>query len=314
MAFLKPVNSLKLKTVKGEIEIINTEYFILKEENGREPLIINKEGTQKIEDFFGVQTEIIGEGAILGSAYVKVRMTTLDGLKVERLGSANNKSLTNEIARAYAIEMAFKRACATAALEVLRKNYIGTEPLPLLYSSFDEFKTEDSLNQNMPVVEEEKLGTPIKKIDEIKETQVEKVDEVSAKTKDSDMVEADSSAVAENPFNEEIIDEKPIKTEEPLAEEKTDEKSVETEITGTTKPTKLTKLAEDDDRTISSTLGTFLIKSNKYRNGITLSDLAEKDINYLNWLVNGNNMKGRYKEYQENAQKFVKEANISLPA
>lgn len=264
MSFLRPANSLRLQTTKGEIEILNTEYFVLQDKNGRAPLVINKEGTQKIEDFFDVQTEIIGEGAILGNVYVKVRMTTPEGLKVERLGSANNKSLTNEIARAYAIEMSFKRACATAALEVLRKNYKGTEPLPLLYSSFDEFKTEDSINQNMPVLEQEKEEEPVEKA----ETSVAKPEETPAETK-----------------------------EEPVAETPQEEE-----------PT------EQKDGTIHSNLGSFVIKSNKYRNGITLQELAEKDKNYLNWLVNGENMKGRYQEYQENARKFVKEAGINLTA
>lgn len=274
LKFLKPANSLRLQTSKGEIELINTEYFVLQDKNGREPLVINKEGTQKIEDFFDAQTEIIGEGALLENIYVKVRMSTPEGLKVERLGSANNKSLTNEIARAYAVEMAFKRACATAALEVLRKNYTGSEPLPLLYSSFDEFKTEDSLNQNVPKVE-----TPV---------------ETPAKTEN----------IEENPFKE-----KPVVEEQPI-ENKTETSATEEKPADEKEPVK----TDSNDGTIASNLGSFLIKSNKYRNGITLAELAEKDKNYLTWLVNGDNMKGRYKDYQENARKYVKEAGINLTA
>jgi len=297
--FLKPANSLRLQTSKGEIEILNTEYFVLQDKNGREPLVINKEGTQKIEDFFEVQTEIIGEGAILDNVYVKVRMSTPEGLKVERIGSANHRSLSNEIARAYAVEMAFKRACATAALEILRKNYTGKEALPLLYSSFDEFKTEDSINQNVPVMNETSGNTA--NATETNETPV--ATETPAETKNSDMVEADGTAVEENPFAGNNAENK--------AEESSSEKPVEAEKSAEKKPT---ATEGNNDEVITSNLGSFIIKSNKYRNGITLAELAEKDINYLNWLVKGDNMRGRYQEYQETARKFVEEAGITLPA
>lgn len=284
--FVKPNSNLNLETTKGVIEITSSEHFILQDKNkGRTPLVINKEGVQKIEDFFEVQTEILGEGAILDNVYVKVRMTTPEGLKVERIGSANHRSLSNDIARAYAIEMAFKRACATAALEVLRKNYKGKEPLPLLYSSFDEFKTEDSVNQSIPVVEEKTPEVP------------------ATETKDSDMVEADATAVEENPFAENKS------VEENKAEQHTEEKPAEAEKIAEEKP-----VEGNNDGVIASDLGAFVIKSNKYRNGVTLQELANKDINYLNWLVKGDNMRGRYKEYQETARKFVEEAGIELPA
>ena len=284
--FVKPTKNLKFNTTKGEIEISSSEFFIFKDRGNREPLVINKEGTQKIEDFFDVCTEITGEGAILDNVYVKVRMTTPEGLKVERIGSANHRSLSNDIARAYAVEMAFKRACATAALEVLRKNYKGKEPLPLLYSSFDEFKTEDSVNQSIPVVEEKTPEVP------------------ATETKDSDMVEANATAVEKNPFKE-----KPVTKEQPI-EDETKAPATEENPADEKEPAEI----DNNDGTIASNLGSFLIKSNKYRNGITLAELAEKEINYLNWLVKGDNMKGRYKEYQENARKFVEETGINLPA
>lgn len=298
--FVKPNSNLNLETTKGVIEITSSEYFILQDKNkGRTPLVINKEGVQKIEDFFEVQTEILGEGAILDNVYVKVRMTTPEGLKVERIGSANHRSLSNDIARAYAVEMAFKRACATAALEVLRKNYTGKEALPLLYSSFDEFKTEDSINQNVPVVNETSGETS--KATETHNAPV--ATETPAETKNSDMVEANATAVEENPFAENKS------VEENKAEQHTEEKPAEAEKTAEEKP-----VEGNNDGVIASNLGAFVIKSNKYRNGVTLQELADKDINYLNWLVKGDNMKGRYKEYQEAAKKFVEEAGINLPA
>ena len=273
--FLKPEKKLILKTVNGPIEILNSEYFILEDEGGRKPLVINKEGIQKIEDFFLVKTEILREGAVLDNVYVTVRMTTPQGLQVERLGSANERNLTNAISRAYALEMAFKRACATAALEVLRKNYIGETPLPLLYSSFDEFQAEEGVNANVPEVENKSAEkkAPVAKQEEMQETPATPESSVN-------MTEVPG---AENPFKEE-------KKEESAPE------------------------SEPDDATIKSDLGTFVIKSNKYRNGITLAELAEKDINYLNWLVKSDNMRGRYQEYQETARKFVEEAGITFPA
>lgn len=282
--FLRPKNSLLLETTKGTIEIDANEYFELNDpKNGRNPLVINKAGIQKIEDIFDVTTEIIGEGALLGNIYVKVRMVTPHGFKVERLGSANERNLTNEIARAYALEMAFKRACATAALEILRRNYTGKEPLPLLYSSFDEFKTEESINENVAIEETPaKAETPVKN-----ETPTEVEVPVQA-TADSDFVE--TNATEANPFKE-----------QPKAEP---------EAKAETKPE--VKPEEPKNETITSNLGSFTIKSNKYRNGITLAELAEKDINYLNWLVNGDNMRGRYKEYQEKAREFVEQENIKL--
>lgn len=307
--FLRPNKDMVLKTTKGSIEITSSEYFILQDKNSRTPLVINKEGIQKIEDFFDVQTEIIGEGGVLNNIYVKVRMSTPEGLKVERIGSANDRNLTTAIAQSYPFEMAFKRACATAALEILRKNYTGKEALPLLYSSFDEFKTEDSINQNVPVVNETSGETS--KATETNETPA--ATETPAETKNSDMVEADGTAVEENPFAKDNTKNK--------AEESSSEKPVEAEKSAEEKPTKAEEPVKteepaeegNNEGVITSNLGAFVIKSNKYRNGITLAELAEKDINYLNWLVKGDNMRGRYQEYQETARKFVEEAGIELP-
>lgn len=270
--FLKPEKKLILKTVNGPIEILNNEYFILEDE-GRKSLVINKEGIQKIEDFFFVKTEICEVSAVLDNVYVTVRMTTPQGLQVERIGSANERNLTNAISRAYPLEMAFKRACATAALEVLRKNYIGETPLPLLYSSFDEFQAEEGVNANVPKVESAEKKAPV------------------AKQEDAKPAAPESSAnMTEVPGAEPDPVSEPAEKEEESAPE-----------------------SEPDDATIKSDLGAFVIKSNKYRNGITLAELAEKDINYLAWLVQADNMKGKYQEYQKTARKFVEEAGITLP-
>jgi hypothetical protein len=290
--FIRPNKDMVLKTTKGDLKLLKSEYFILDDKNGRKPLVINKEGVQKIEDYFDVHTEIIGEGGVLNNIYVKVRMSTPEGLKVERIGSANDRNLTTAIAQSYPFEMAFKRACATAALEILRKNYRGEEGLPLLYSSFDEFKTEDSVNQAIPVVEEAS-ETP----EESEVSETPKTSGSTVSTVESDMVDVTNEE--NNPFtNNEQVDESTQPADSVEANASTDS----------------AEPAESTENTITSSLGAYIIKSNKYRNGITLQELAEKDINYLNWLVKGDNMRGRYQEYQETARKFVEEAGIELPA
>lgn len=234
--FLKPSESLKVETTKGELEILPNEYFILSDE--RKVLVINKEGIQKIEDFFQATTEIIEVGAALDSIYVSVRMKTPDGLTIERLGSSNNGNLKNDIARAYPVEMAFKRACATASLEILRKNYVGEKQIPLLYSSFDEFKAEKSINEDISILKEER----------------------------------------------EIEEKREIKK---------DEKQ------------------ENRGENIASSLGQYVLKTNRYRNGITLAELLQKDPEYLKWLVEkANNLGGKYKEYQEKAKAFLEQNKL----
>lgn len=274
--FIRPSEDLVLKTKKGELRLAKTEYYIVDKDGN---LVINKEGVQKIEDFFNVNTQIIGEGGVLGNIFVKVRMSTPDGLTVERIGSANNKNLTTDIARAYPFEMAFKRACATAALEILRKNYTGEESLPLLYSSFDEFKTENSVNQGITIVE------------------VSQETPTAVANTHTDALNGNSSGEAEVPVEKE--NEKPVGSE------------TETE---TETPVENTESVEEDKNNTVQSLGQFVIKSNKYRKGITLAELAEKDINYLKWIATGENMLGRFQEYQKVARQFIEEAGITLPA
>lgn len=250
--FLKPSESLKVETTKGELEILPNEYLKIKDEE-KEALVISKEGVQKIEDFFEATTEIVTEAAVLNNIYVKVRMRTPEGLVIERLGSANSKNLTNDIARAYPLEMAFKRAWANCALEILRKNLIEKETIPLLYSSLDEFESEKSINANVPVKEEKEI---------------------------------------EQGSNKE--ENKKYKKEN--KKENTQEKNIKN---------------IEENKTTESNLGQFILKTNRYRNGITLAELLQKDPEYLKWLVNkANNLGGKYKEYQEKAKAFLEEQNI----
>lgn len=151
MKFVKPTESLKLKTNKGELEILAREYFILDDERGNSNnLMINKSGVQKIEDHFEIDAKVPTIQQTFHAVnnfniIVTVEITSKYGSSYG-VASANPLNLGNTIAMMYGTEMGVKRARATAALELLRKNYIGEKALPLLYSSFDEFKSEDSVN------------------------------------------------------------------------------------------------------------------------------------------------------------------------
>lgn len=181
MKFKKMNKAFEVSTSKGTLTIENTEYFQI-EGNGNAPVVINKEGIQKIEDFFGAEhLEPVINQVWNGGSNFNIIVTT--GLKFEGqiyygIGSGNNLNLTNAIAQAYPAEMAVKRAKAVAALELLRRNYTGTDRLPLLYSSFDEFNTEESVNSKVEIVEDktEKV-TPMKK--EVKAPVESKVEETA---------------------------------------------------------------------------------------------------------------------------------------
>lgn len=152
MAFIKPINCLNFETKKGNIEFSEDEYLIIDENKGSEKLMITKQGIQKIEDFFEVDCElpIIQQQWNTNNNFniiVSTKITSEYG-SAFGIASANPLNLSATISVAYGTEMAVKRSRATACLELLRKNYVGTEPIALLYSSFDEFKTEESVNRN----------------------------------------------------------------------------------------------------------------------------------------------------------------------
>ena len=209
MVFKKPETKLVCETFLGQLIFDEKEYFILE----NEALMINKSGIQKIEDKFSTTTEIVKVGEVLGNIYVHIKMTT-DSLSVERLGSANRLNLTDNISRAYAVEMAFKRAAATAALEILRKN--SKKDLPLLYSSFDEFKSDNT-------------------------------------NKDDDT---------------------------------------------------------NDDNT--NNIKNYIIKTKKYKNGITIENLVSQDIDHIREIVNTKKVFGIYKEYQNKIKEYIEEFKINI--
>lgn len=309
MKFITPNESLVLQTTKGVLEIAPNEYFIINDKD-RKPLMINKEGAQKIEDFFGAQTEIVREGAALSSAYVVVRVTG-NGVAVERLGSANNKNLSNRISQAYPLEMSFKRAWATAMLEMLRKNYTGTEKLPLLYSSFDEFQTDFSMNTNIPV-EAQKSTSAAGNTARTKQQPPKAAPQTPPANK-PETPPAEEKKDVTPPAQEEKQNEIPVNPPQ-------EEKQPETPVNPPAQEEKLPVQeqtpppAEEKPQNEASALGSYIIKSNKYRNGITLEQLAEKDMGYLNWLVTNETAKGRYLEYQQKAREYVQAAGITLPA
>lgn len=148
--FVTPSEKLEINTKNGVLELETFEYFKIVEDNKSDCLMISKQGISKIEDFFKIESLIpqIQQQWINNSNFniiVTVEVKSEFG-NTYGCASANPLNLRGDISRAYPVELGIKRARATAILELLRKNYSGEEPLALLYSTFDEFKAENSIN------------------------------------------------------------------------------------------------------------------------------------------------------------------------
>lgn len=148
--FFTPNEKLEIKTKKGELSLESSEYFKISEENRSDCLMISKQGISKIEDFFEIEALApqIQQTWVNNSNFNIVITVEVKSEYGNSYGcaSANPLNLKGDISRAYPVELGVKRARATAILELLRKNYVGEEPLALLYSTFDEFKAENSIN------------------------------------------------------------------------------------------------------------------------------------------------------------------------
>lgn len=149
--FEKASEDLVFETKKGKLTIDKNSYLKVVEENKNDCLIITKAGTQTIKDFFEVVPKLpqINQQWNNNSNFniiVMVEVETKEYGSAYGCASANPLNLGNKVAQSYPVEMGVKRAEATACLELLRKNYTGKESVPLLYSSFDEFNAENSIN------------------------------------------------------------------------------------------------------------------------------------------------------------------------
>lgn len=147
-------NEISFETKIGQLIINKDEYLIINEDGRADKLMITKKGIQKIEDFFQIEIEqpIINQAFVNNANFniiVTINATSPYG-SAYAVASANRFNLTNAISCAYGTEMAVKRARATAALEILRKNCTNTETLLLLYSDFDEFRAERTVNNSSP--------------------------------------------------------------------------------------------------------------------------------------------------------------------
>ncbi|QUH22016.1 hypothetical protein [Alkaliphilus sp. B6464] len=289
MQFLRPNTNLALKTNKGELIITSNEHFIVDSQRGSS-VVINKEGIQKIEDHFdSLFTEPKIQQAWITTNNYNVVVTVgleVDGKTTYGVGCANTLNLANVIAQAYPVEMAVKRAKATCALEVLRKNYIGEERLPLLYSSFDEFQTEDSINKNVEVKEDKRPASnnaTVTKADTTSVKENTKNDEKVDPVKDETSAETSAKNIQEDKANEQTQNQQEIQNDTNTSEEVSDD------------------LAAD-----------YVIKTNKYRAGITMRELHEKDAGYFKWLATNKASKGRFEEYQQKAIQYAKEENINI--
>ena len=151
-------NEISFETKKGELIIDKDEYLVIKEDKRDDKLMITKKGVQKIEDFFNIEIDcpIIDQQFVNNANFniiVTIHAISEHG-SAYGVASANRFNLTTSISCQFATEMAVKRARATAALEILRKNCIKTETLMLLYSSFDEFNAELQVNTPTPTDEQ----------------------------------------------------------------------------------------------------------------------------------------------------------------
>lgn len=158
--FVTPMEILEIETKNGKLTFETNEYYKIVEDNKRNCLMINKQGINKIEDFFEVEPLVpqIQQQWNNNSNFNFIITIQIKSKFGDSYGcaSSNPMNLKGDIARSYPVELGVKRARSTACLELLRKNYIGEEPLSLLYSTFDEFKAENSLNN--PDVEENKVN------------------------------------------------------------------------------------------------------------------------------------------------------------
>lgn len=309
MKFLKANNDMVIKTTKGDLTIEKNEYLVIESERGTRPLMINKEGVQKITKFFKAKSTKPEIQQVWNSNQNFNIIATVefivDGESFYATASANILNLQQDISKAYAAEMAVKRAKSTASLEILRENYTGKEPLPLLYSSFDEFNTEESINNGIKVEDASSVGN-----------KSEGKGSKAAETKTKETQKPVENKVDEN--NKPVEETQNVDENKPAVEEKSKAEKTN-KVEETQNPDEqVEEIKNETDTTDAGSevdqLAKFMIDTNKYRSGISLADLAEKDEKYFKWLANAENVRGKYEEYQRNVRKYAEMMNIDITA
>lgn len=307
MKFKKMNVNMEIETTKGLLVLESSEYFQIEDSRKNAPVVINKNGIQKIEDFFGATyVEPVINQVWNSSSNFNLVVTV--GLKFEDeiiygIGSGNNLSLSNVIAQAYPAEMAVKRAKAVAALELLRKNYSGSDRLPLLYSSFDEFNTEEAVNTTVEIVAEKpaSAATPVvaetSKMETVK-TDIPKADKAPAVAPEE--TKKVTSVTEETPTtSKEKVTSATEETKPTLVENTQTETSVNSATSETTAPA------------AEGYIEDFVLTTSRYRTGITIKELLEKDPSYYKWLATST-ATGRYIAYQEKVIEHMKKFDVKL--
>ena len=343
--FIKPSDDLNFNTKKGEIIFDKNEYFIIQDGN-REILMINKIGIQKICDFFDITFDIPNiQQAWISPQNFNIICTILVNSKYGQsvgVASGNPLNLTNQISAAYATEMAVKRSKATACLEILRQNYIGEETLPLLYSDYDEFKADNSINNAKEKNENKKdvqtnLNNFILKtkkyINGISFNYLLKNDKqylydlatLENKYQNITLKFLNSKNISINDLSQEIQsieksilkeentskeDEQPIeentsKEDEQSMEENTSKEDEQPMEENTSKEDKQ-PIEENTSKEDDNSIGNEIIKPSKYKSGITFNELLKNDKEFLIKISSKPN------RFRDKALEFLKEKNITI--
>lgn len=181
--------------------------------------IVNKSGIQRIADTFGIFPKI-DKVELIGNQYVVIAEAAYNGSVIQMIGTASDNNLANEIAKAFPIDMAYKRAVGKICCEVLRREAGITD---LFYSS-DEM--DNGLNQDMPE------NNPAPKTRKRRTPAIENVEEVTVETpveEPAPVVEPvnEPEVVAAIEPSEEAIAEEPVTETEETVEEVTEEPAAE---------------------------------------------------------------------------------------
>ncbi|MFW6046389.1 MAG: hypothetical protein ACOCP4_01170 [Candidatus Woesearchaeota archaeon] len=272
---------LKINTSKGEFVLKANEYFTV---DKNDIAILNKRGIQKAELFFGINWEVPEIKQQWNSVSNFNFIVTISGSVGYKqyfgVASANPMSLTDKISKAYGVEIALKRAKANLVLEVVRANTTD-EKIPLLYSDYDEFKSENNINKdNKPQQNTQNTTKPTQQ-------------QMQQSNKQQTRINTQKTSTTTSSQNTIPVEKSANKTQNE-ANKKTAEK-----------PQQKTTQSSND-------LAKYEIKFNKYPNGITLEELYKTNIQYFKWLVCCDTLRGKMAEYGKKAREYAKQYNIDV--
>lgn len=196
--------------------------------------VVNKAGIQRIADHFNVFPKI-EKIELIGDQYVAIVSAEYNGAVIQMVGTASDNNLANEIAKAFPIDMAYKRAFGKVVCEMLRRDAGVTD----LFYSIDEMNNglnndinEDKLEEKSAPKTRKRRAPAIENVEEVTvETPVEEpvptVEEPVAEPEvvaDNEPSEEAISEIVEDPVTEteetvEVVEAVEEVTEEPAAED-----------------------------------------------------------------------------------------------